>query len=178
MNAMMSVPATRTGQVGAERRFRPESQGTPRVGILAVVGHYCRAVHLCCSEWFARRLGRPSICCRIRATRGNCPVSGCRALGRLLGCEAVCNCAKESCRDQDRCDESKHSIGIHGRFPRVEIIKDSCAIYSPPVERVFPWGAPMFQVKREFTQEGRVRRPLALPSPVRRDFPRSCAHSR
>jgi hypothetical protein len=37
-------------------------------------------------------------------------------MDRLLGGKAVCDHTEDKCGDQDRCDESKHSDGIHGDF--------------------------------------------------------------
>jgi hypothetical protein len=124
---------------GGSNPFFGGSLGRP-VGILAVVGHRCHVVHLCCPASPGSRLGGTSICCRFWATRGSCPVSGRRCVDRLFGCETVRDHAEEKCRDQDRCGECKHSDGIHWRFPRVEIIVGSHAIYSLPVECVFPRG--------------------------------------
>jgi hypothetical protein len=43
-------------------------------------------------------------------------MDGCRGVNRLLGCESVCQHAKEQCGNQDRCGEGEHSDGIHGDF--------------------------------------------------------------
>jgi hypothetical protein len=68
----------------------------------------------------------PRLRLKSPATRGSCPLGGCRAVDRLLGCERVCKHAKQQCGHQDRGGEGEHSDGIHGEFPLVETIVDWC----------------------------------------------------
>lgn len=55
---------------------------------------------------------------RSRAARGSRPVRGYTGCGMdwFLGGEAACDHAEDKSGDQERCDESKHSAGIHGDF--------------------------------------------------------------